>query len=221
VRYRDRGNREQAVQILEEAIQILESELAGTTDAAWRSHISSELADCYAQLGGLYRRWGLASQDGQKRMTYLQQSFYAYNKGYLEYEAREEYKIASAYNQLNRLVSYLLFEPTSLSDTPVKLPDNQMLSIKKELQHAGEHIRQRLEREPDDVWALMDLALVDLLLDRGTAASAYAPLRWASPPINVYNAALAGLTALASLPLPIAAKLHDAIQLLTGELQQL
>lgn len=155
-------------------------------------------------------------------MIRLQQSFNAYNEGYQEYEAHEEYKITNSYNLLNRLVSYLLCKSASSSDTPGKLPNGQTLSIKKELEKAGESIRQQLTLERrGDIWALADLALVDLLLDRETPVSAYANFLAASPPDYAYDSALAVLRPLASLPLSTADKLQDGVELLEGKLQQL
>jgi tetratricopeptide (TPR) repeat protein len=217
---RDLGRYPAAIAILEEAVQALETELAGTTLAERRAQLAAELADCYGLLGGIHRRWGLS--DSQKRASQLLESFNAYDKGYEMYEAHEEYKIAISYNRLNRLVSYLLFDPVSLDGPPAHLPNDQTLSVKAELEKAGDILRQQLLLERrGDIWALADLALVNLLLDRGTAASAYAEFIAASPPNYCYDSALSVLHSLAELELPMKAKLNEAVKLLEAKLQEL
>ena len=211
-----------ATSFLTKAIQELESALANTTITDWKSQIASELADCHGLLGGVYRRWGLSSVDQQQRQERLQASFRAYDEGYGKYEAHEEYKIANSYNRLNRLVSYLLFNPSSLDGTPVELPDGRKLPIRIELEMAEKSIRQQLILERrGDIWVLADLALVTLLLDRETPVEAYANFIDASPPDYAYDSALSVLQPLASLQLPVKSKLQVAVQLLEDKLQRI
>lgn len=219
---RDLERYESAATFLEKAINILKSLFVDTTLSDCKSNLALELADCYGLLGGINRRWGLSSTDPQERLQRLQASFEAYDKGYKEYEAREKDKIVNSYNLLNRLVSYLLLNPASLNDTPAKLPDGKTLLMKKELEQAGESIRQQLLRERrGDIWAIADLALVNLLLDREAPAAAYENFLKSYPPDYAYDSVLSVLRPLVSLQLPVTAKLQDAVQLLEDNLQQL
>jgi tetratricopeptide (TPR) repeat protein len=217
---RDLERYESAVSFLQKALQILEPALASATRTEWKSQLASELADCYGLLGGVYRRWALSSTDVKDQQERMQASFEAYNKGYQEYEAHEEYKISNSYNQLNRLVSYVLCTPNCFAGGAS--PNGETLPLKEELEKAGESIRQQLMLERrGDVWALADLALVNLLLDRETPVSAYASFIAASPPDHAYDSALSVLRPLASRGLPMSAKLKDAVGLLESRLQQL
>lgn len=219
---RDLERYEKATTFLEKAIKLLETALENATTTDLKSNIASELADCYGLLGGINRRWGLISTDRQKNLELLQASFDAYDNGYQKYEAHKEYKIANSYNLLNRLVSYLLFNPTSLIDTPTKLSHGQTLLVKEELEKARVNIRQQLMLERrGDIWALADMALINLLLDRETAAAAYEDFLAASPQDYAYDSALSVLRPLAEIPLPVAAKLQEAVQLLEAKLQSL
>lgn len=219
---RDLERYESAASFLEKAIQLMEKALTTSTEANWKAMLFSELADCYGLLGGIKRRWGLSMADPIERSRRLRESFFAYNRGYHEYEAHEELKISNSYNLLNRLVSFLLFNPSSLNDAPVKLPDGQILSIKNELESAEKNISYHLALERrGDIWALADLALVNLLLDRESPSVAYASFIAASPPDYAYESSLSVLRPLASLQLPIANKLRDAVKMLEDNLYQL
>jgi hypothetical protein len=219
---RDLERYENAATFVNKAIQILQPALNDTTSTDLKSQIALELVDCYGLLGGINRRWALSSTDSQERLLRLQASFDAYDRGYREYEACEDYKITNSYNQLNRLVSYLLVNPSSLSDAPSNLSEGETLSLKKALEQAGESIRQQLTLgRRGDIWALADLALVNLLLDRENPAAAYANFIMASPPDYAYDSVLSVLRSLASLRLSISAKLVEAIQLLEAELQKI
>jgi|CXWL01.1.fsa_nt_gi hypothetical protein len=218
---RDLERYEIAIKFLEEAIQILKSAFE-TASADWKPQFATELADCYGLLGGINRRWALSSLDPHERLERLKASFNAYDTGYQEYEAHEEYKIANSYNMLNRLISYLLLNPTSLDNMPLEHPVGKTLLMKKELEKAGECIRQQLMLERrGDIWALADLALVNLLLGRETPVASYKDFLAASPPDYAYDSALAVLKPLASLHLTVAAHLKEAVQLLEAKLQQL
>jgi len=218
---RDLERYESAASFAKQAIQTLESALA-SAEATEKSKLADQLADSYGLLGGIYRRWGLSSADQQDREERLEESFNAYNRGYKQYEEREEYKIANSYNLLNRLVSYMLFNPASFSVASVTLPDGQTMSLNEELKKAGVSIGQQLKWERrGDIWAIADLALVNLLLDRETPVAAYADFISESPADYVYDSVLSVLRPLSALQLSISPKIQDAVELLEHKLQNI
>ena len=218
---RDLKRYESAASFANQAIQIGESALV-SPDAREKSKLADQLADSYGLLGGIYRRWGLSSDDQQKKYERLKESFNAYNTGYKKYEEREEYKIANSYNRLNRLVGYLLFNPASLDDPQVDIPDGK--TLKEELEDAGVSIENQLKLERrGDVWAIADMALVKLLLNRESPMAAYADFISASPADYVYDTVLSALRPLAVLELrdEIVDKLKGAVELVEGKLQNI
>jgi hypothetical protein len=218
---RDLERYNSAASFAKQTIQTLESAL-GSPEATEKSKLADQLADSYGLLGGIYRHWGLSPAHQQERKERLKDSFDAYNTGYEKYEEHEEYKIANSYNRLNRLVSYLLFNPTSFSVESVTLPDGRTMSMNEELKKAGVSIDQQIKLERrGDIWAIADLALVNLLLGRETPVAAYADFISASPADYVYDSVLSIFRELAKLDISIASKLQDAVKLLECELEQL
>lgn len=222
---RDLGRYDGAEKILkDEAIPLIEEELSATDRAEWKAQLASELADCFGILGGSYRRWGLESETEQERISYLRKSVGAYQQGY-ELENHPEYHIVNSYNLVNRLVSYILLEPDSLSEAlpPEKAGgDFIVYDVKQELKKAEAVIREQLnDKRRGDIWALADLALVSLLLDYTDPVTAYADFNAKSPPDFAYESSLSTLRPMAELTLPVADKLREAVKLLEAKLGQL
>jgi len=221
---RDLGRYESAVKILrEEAVPLIQTELASTTLADWKVQLASELSDGFGIMGGIYRRWGLESETEQERILHLGESVNAYEKGY-ELERNPEYNIANSYNMVNRLVSYILLEPASLSDASTAESSSANISydVRLELNRAESVVRDQLkEKRRGDIWALADLALISLLLDSSDPITAYADFIAKSPPSFAYESVLSTLRPMAILSLPVGDKLREAVRLLEAELMQL
>jgi hypothetical protein len=167
--------------------------------------MASELADCWGILGGLERRWALdpASDPGQL-LEHLQRSIEAYDKGY-EYEKESSSSGTSTYNKLNRLLVRVLRAPELL--TTGRAAEGAM-NVRAELEELSEQISQHAT---DNVWTAADMAMLNVLLGRQDAASAYAAFERMKPPDFARQSALDGLVPLAELDLPTAAGLRDAI----------
>jgi tetratricopeptide (TPR) repeat protein len=211
---RDLGRYQKGIEILDKAISLLHEELSATETLEWRSKIASELADCYGLTGGIYRRWALESASEKKRDERLIESIKAYDKGY-DFESNEEYGIDDSYNLLNRLLSRIMYEPSWLTDSAAaSIPDGvESLSLTKKLTEAEQVIQEQLKiNRRGDIWAMADLALVKLLLDKADPRSAYADFTSESPPGYAYESVLSTLRPLGELNLPSAVKLRDAIR---------
>jgi Tetratricopeptide Repeats-Sensor len=214
-----------AIATLEQAIAQLLREFEATSRHGWRSQLASELADCYGILGGIRRRWGLELEpmDHQQRLEQLAASIEAYDRGY-RLESDEEFEILASYNLVNRLVIRIFYDPRALSDpsAAVSPPGVEALDVRKELQDAEVILGKQVSLERrGDVWALADLALVELLLDnRRDAMSIYAAFNAASPPAYAYDSALSTLKELSALDLPKAERLRNATRLLENWLDR-
>jgi hypothetical protein len=181
--------------------------------------MASELCDCYGLLGGVQRRWALDPRFYTERACHLKESIFAYDRGY-RFESDPEFAPANSYNMLNRLVSRIIYyQHLSLEHTD---PEISPVDMTKELEEARKCIREQVTGpRRGDVWALADLAMVELLLGLAEPAAAYASFNALSPPDYVYISALAGLQPLAELDLPIAGKLKEAVTLLEKQLAKL
>jgi hypothetical protein len=221
---RDRSDYESAVKILsKQAIPLIENELSSTSQADWRAQLASELADCHGIVGGLYRRWALDQRtEPEQRPVYLRESFAAYQRGY-ELEKNPDYNIVNSYNLVNRLISYILLKPDSLSNAPTEnAGGGATFDIKQELEKAASVVREQLkEKRRGDIWALADLALVSVLLGHSDPHTAYADFNAKSPPDYAYESALSTLQPLADLDMPIADQIREAKGLLKAKLDQL
>lgn len=192
----------------EGAISLLRQEMATQPSVEWKTRLATELADCLGLLGGIQRRWAISVSEPE-RSIHLQASVEAYKQGY-EIEQDPAYNIVNSYNMVNRLVSYILLEPESLDD------------IEEELTNAKTAITEQLQtKRRGDIWAMADLALVDLLLENDNPESAYANFNAQSPPAFAYESALSTLIPLTDLATHKAARLKKAIALLEARWQKL
>lgn len=190
---RSRGRREDAVKILENAIDLLERSMH-TGDRSLQAHAARELADLYGTLGGTLREQGN-----------LVRAAAAYDAGF-RLESDPRYGICSSYNAVNRLYTRILLCPRSLAN-PDALRDEtalEFVDIPQELTA----LRAKLERELggarlNDYWAASDLAMICALLgDDEGAARAAAQFADGSPPAQAYESCLKALDALGSLDTP-------------------
>jgi hypothetical protein len=202
---RDLRRWDRAAAALTQAIGLAEEEYRSAKAPEWRERMASELADCWGLLGGLERRWALDSaSNAAQRLEHLQRSIEAYDKGY-EYEKECSSSGTSTYNRLNRLLVRLLRDPELLAEDGGAARGT--MDVRAELEKLAEQIRQH---PIDNVWTAADMALIDVLLGRQNAASAYADFERMEPPDFARQSALDVLTPLAKLDLPNAAALQDA-----------
>jgi len=218
---RDLKRYDRAAALLKQAIHLASDEYETTNVPEWRATLVSELADCWGILGGIERRWALdAASDNAQRHSHLLESVRAYDNGF-RYETDPALaSSASTYNRLNRLLVRVLLNPRRLTaNGEATDPElGETLNV-----HAGlEAIAHDIEAQgTDSVWAAADLALVDVLLGRQNAASAYAPFEKKQPPDFACQSALDGVVPFADLDLPTAAELKKAVQRLEALLDRL
>jgi hypothetical protein len=167
-----------------------------------------ELADCWGLLGGIERRWALDPKFAAQRMEHLERSVEAYDNGYL-YERESSSSSPSTYNMLNRLLVRLLREPRLLATDP---PEDTM-NVRAELEKVVDLISGHAT---ENVWSAADMALINVLLGRQDAASAYAAFERMKPPDFARQSVLDVLTPLAKLDLPTAEALREAERRLSG-----
>lgn len=221
---RDRGIKgyPRALSMLEDAITRARTELDDCTVAEYRAQLAAELCDCFGLVGGVQRRWADAT-DGDERLGHLKASIRAYDDGFV-FESDPHYGIVNSYNLVNRLVVRLLLAPSALAAGGAAVIDPEIapLNLAMELDKASATIRQQLAGpRRGDYWALADLALLEVLLGRSTAAAAYAQFIAMSPPDFAYASAVATLRPLADLPVSSTSALQEAVTLLEGRLQRL
>ena len=203
---RDDGLFQQGVDFAQEAIALLERELADASSQEWRSQVAAELADCYGIIGGIQRRWGLAL-DGKERLLHLEASRDAYEKGY-GCEREENCGVVNSYNLVNRLVGRVLLDPA--------------IELDEDLRQAKDIVKAQLvQKRKGDIWALADMALLRILLREADAVSAWAAFRGAQPPDYAYGSVLETLQPLAELELPVRAELASSIELLKADWDEL
>jgi hypothetical protein len=206
---RDLKRWDRAAGFLKQAIELAEGEHHSTTAREWRQTMAAELADCWGMLGGLERRWALDPKSNEaERVEHLERSIEAYDKGY-EYEQESSSSGTSTYNNLNRLLARLFRHPELLK-TDEKAAGGTM-NVTAELEKIAEQISRRAT---DSVWTAADMALLDVLLERRDAASAYGAFERMRPPDFARQSVLDVLIPLAKLPLRTAAGLRDAVRLL-------
>jgi hypothetical protein len=181
--------------------------------------MASELADCYGLLGGVQRRWALDPKFPAERAEHLKESVFSYDKGY-QFESDNEFGLKNSYNMLNRLISRILYYG-HISPKQID-PEISSLDMTKELEEVEKSIREQVAGpRRGDVWALADLAMVELLLGVSEPAAAYASFNTLSPPDYAYSSVLSGLQPLAKLELPNADRLNEAVLLLEERLTKL
>ena len=221
---RDRGIRgyPRAEALLREAIAIGEAELRSSSVPERRVEMAAELSDSYGVIGGVQRRWADETA-GAEHEEHLKSSIRAYDDGF-GYESDPQYGLVNSYNLVNRLLVRLIWDPEALAAQRQVVIDGTTpaLNLAAELDEAAATVRGQLAgKRRGDHWAMADLALLELLLERGSAASAYADFVDASPRDFEYESALATVRPLASLPLASAESLRDAVNLLEDRLKRL
>jgi hypothetical protein len=202
---RDLGRYSQAVQFINEAIALARGERDTARVADWRATMASELADCLGILGGIERRWALDPDSEAGRVEHLHKSIDAYEDGYVvESDPALE---PSTYNRLNRLLSRLLLDPQLLSDTESAPDSAGTFSLRRELEDIARQIESDATKS---VWPAADLALVNILLGRKDAATAYTTFERLRPPDYACQSALDMVSALAKMDLSTAPELKKA-----------
>ena len=157
----------QAKAAIDEAFELLKRypapEIDSTRPAGQGERaVAQQLADFHGILGGLYRSRGDKSEND------LEAAIEEYDKG-SRYEMSERFHILNSYNLVNRLVLRILTDPTLLiSKKPVERGKN----MDHLLDEAAGKIEEQLGNGRDDVqWALADLAMLELLQEKGDVKS--------------------------------------------------
>jgi hypothetical protein len=86
-------------------------------------------------------------------------------------------------------------------------PREGMMDLRAEFEKLAEQIG---DRATDNVWTAADMALVNVLLERQDAASAYAAFEQLKPPDFARQSAIDVVAPLAKLDLPMSSELQDA-----------
>lgn len=205
---RDLRRYDSAARILERAISLATGYMS---DGELRGQMAEELADCNGLLGGVQRRWALES-DGEERSLHLVDSIQAYDAAW-GFESGD-YEVVNSYGMVNRLVSRLLLIPDSLfakgiTDFGKKV---QPLAMRTQLEEACRLVEGQLARpRRDDYWALADLALINVLLEKQEAVPAYAGFLEKSPPDYAVKSVLDVLRPLAGLTWKLTDKLKEVV----------
>jgi hypothetical protein len=212
---RDLKRYERAAHFADQAIALARKELLAESGANYKAQLASELADSYGLLGGIERRWGAESDDPALRREHYQASVRAYDQGY-EVESDPRYGLVNSYCLLNRLVGRVLLNPEllALPATADAQPDagGGGLDLVAELEQAGEHIEEQLATERyGDYWVIADLALINLLLARADARTAYAPFNAQLPPDFAYKSVIETLRCVAAAWVSDASRWREAI----------
>lgn len=206
---RDLRRYDRAVQILDRAIELAKENLENP-ELVYR--MAEELADCYALLGGVQRRWALQAQSAEERVLHLAASIRAYDAAW-KFESNDKYRVVNSYGMVNRLVSRLILKPESLkSEGKTNFGENgQSFDIRVALEEAKHDIEEQLALpRRDDYWAAADLALVKLLLEEEEPAAAYARFLAKTPPDYAFRSVLEVLRPLSELKWPLAEKFKQA-----------
>jgi hypothetical protein len=182
-----------AIDDLDEAASILqEMAPSGTNAGQIADSLASELADTYGMIGGVERRWGLASS-GDARISHLDLSTRAYDKGF-QYEKHLSIGNATTYNRINRIVARVLARPVVIANN-----DDTSIDIFSELETAERLVRDQLEASRmRDPWAYCDLITIQLLRGVDPSLPTINELSTLRPPAFVYESTLETLTPLAA-----------------------
>jgi hypothetical protein len=182
---RDDEDWETAVNDLEDALDILHEMGLNTSDV-----LIAEIADTYGMLGGVERRWALAS-GGTTRTEHLAKSVQAYDRGF-EFESQLSGGNATTYTRINRLVGRVLVQPSILAG------EHDGGNFRQELEEAERLVVEQIDgSRVRDPWAYCDLLTVQLLSGTGSASSTLGVLIGLRPPPFVYTSTLATLRPLA------------------------
>ncbi|HEX3555069.1 MAG TPA: hypothetical protein VIA62_17740 [Thermoanaerobaculia bacterium] len=146
---RDFGDFDDALDDLEEAIEILKQELAVVeqfgppkeeTKVLLRQKLGSELADCHGMAGGVYRRRGD-----------LTRSFAMYKAG-RDYEQDPAYGVVDSYNLTNSIVVQILANGSNI------------FALQQEILEAAETVDKQVEeKRREQWWAWCDVGALALL----------------------------------------------------------
>ena len=214
---RDFKRYDRAAALSKQAIDLAFREYETTDVPEWHAALASELSDCFGILGGIERRWALDPRyDATHRSMHLEQSVNAYDQGY-RYESDPSVGNTSnsTYNRLNRLLVRLLLDPVRLSvnGNTADPEAGDTLNVRAELEAVAADIEAQ---GTDSIWAAADLSLLNVLLGRQDAASAYAGFEKKSPPDFACQSALDAIAPLAAIDLPTAGELKSAERRLTA-----
>jgi hypothetical protein len=205
---RDMRRWQRAVSLLQEAIALGTEEFGNARGLPeWQARMAAELADCWGILGGVERRWAFElAGDKRLRLEHLDRSIAAYDEGY-RYEQMDPGR-QSTYNRLNRLIVRLLRDPQVLADDR-GVASREAVDVRAELEALADEIGGR---SIDNAWSALDVALLNVLLGRQDAASAYAPFERMRAPDFARQSALDVVAPLAELDLPAGPELRRAEQ---------
>jgi hypothetical protein len=197
-----------AVFDLEEAVELIVDTLGTDAARGAEGRLHAELADVYGVLGGVERRWALAS-NGADRDDHLARSVAAYDSGF-EYELRLEARDATTYNRINRLVGRVLREPRVLEE-----PGEDGVDVRAGLRDAEREVQESISSSRRrDPWAYCDLGTIQLLLGTAGAdgASVVHKLERLRPQRFVYESWMATLALLVSVASDIRPELATALE---------
>lgn len=207
---RDKGEWSEALDDLNEAIVMLR-EIDGTENARGSKHLlDAELADTFGQVGGIERRWAMASTDADQRSEHLERSKAAYDRGFeLEQQLPRDAMEATSYNRINRLVARVLLQPQVLNGL-----NFDSVEVLGELHVAEDILNYRMRGSGQrDPCLYCDVGTINLL--RGTDwLPTVQQLEKLRPPQFVYSSWLSTLTTINAVASSVRPELQDAIRLL-------
>jgi Trypsin-like peptidase domain len=184
---RDDQNWPVAIGDLEKVLEIL---LAGRSETS--EDTAAELADAYGMIGGVERRWALASR-GADRIEHLARSVIAYDQGF-EHEHRLSKRDATTYNRINRLIGRVLMQPAILKQ------ESGDVDLQAELAEAERRVTEQVDgARIRDPWAYCDLLTIQLLSGKRESASTLNVLVGLRPANFVYQSLLDTLRPLADV----------------------
>lgn len=181
---RKRKNRKwkEALALVDEAIQALDTEWRALPPAALISErgrkLAEALGDAYGTKGGILRSYGKYDQ-----------SCAAYDAGY-GFESDERYRFANSYNLTQRLVARFLAEPERFEQDEWK---NGNVVFPDSLVDAEGRIREQMSGPRlNDPWAMADRALLLLLLlhDEPEEQKTWRQIVSITPPAYVFSSTL-------------------------------
>jgi len=184
---RDLGDWPGALADLQDALDVLDAmEDEGSED------IVAEIADTYGMIGGIERRWALATE-GVDRAEHLDKSRQAYDDGF-EREDRLGSGEPTTYNRINRIVARVLIRPSILAAEQGDIDVSAELALAEGL--VADQIDGQRKRDP---WVYCDLLTIQLLSGAQEAASTMDALVGLRPPDFVYKSLLDTLEPLAAV----------------------
>ncbi len=196
---RDQGDWPGALADLQDALDLL-----NTMADDGSEDIAAEIADTYGMIGGIERRWALATE-GADRAEHLERSRQAYDDGF-RHEDRLGSREPTTYNRINRIVARVLARSSILADEQGDLDIYTELAIAEEM--VTEQIDGPRKRDP---WAYCDLLTIQLLSGGREAASTWDVLVSLRPPDFVYKSMLDTLEPLAAVASSVRPQIEDTV----------